>query len=482
MAPEIPQAVALVLEGARTAKIRALDLDGKPLAGVGFHPWIIRKEGRRSFLNLSNYQFVSAKTDPDGLATFDWLPPTKGPLEFWPRLKGFGRHRAILEEGATETVTVKLAKTETIRGHVFRPDGSPAPGIRIDAIGTGDGLDSGRGGARSAADGSYEMAVPAGEGYAVSIQDAEWVAPSRLDVVLLQGQPVDGVDFKLTRGTIIRGRVTVGARRPTGAEYLLFFNQACGRGPDVIDERGRKVPRQIRRQFNARSDAEGRYSIRVAPGTYTISGPPRTGQERVTVRDEAEQVRDYRMPRPEKGPISGRIVEGPSNKGVAGAKVEIVAATPIGHRFTVSADADGRFRAERALDKLIIFAKNTDGSLGAMVEVGAEAEEAVIPIVPTATASGLLLDEQGMPAANQLLDWGRYVFFGEGENALRMTCFGTRVVTDASGKFTLPSLVVGQEYAISVRRGNAFPAAGVVRPETPAPIDLGTLRIGADRP
>ena len=54
-------------------------------------------------------------------------------------------------------------------------------------------------------------------------------------------------------------------------------------------------------------------------------------------------------------------------------------------------------------------------------------------------------------------------------------------MTDKDGRFTLPSLVVGQEYNIAVQRENRLPAAGVVRPEKPGPIDLGTLQVGALR-
>ena len=47
-AADIPMAVSLSRDGARTARIKAVDGDGKPLAGVGFYPWLLHKEGRRS--------------------------------------------------------------------------------------------------------------------------------------------------------------------------------------------------------------------------------------------------------------------------------------------------------------------------------------------------------------------------------------------------------------------------------------------------
>ena len=481
-ASDLPATINLVLDGIRTAKIRAVDVDGKPIAGAGFGPWLIHKEGRRSFLNLGDYRAFTATTDADGVATFDWLPQTKDPLQFWPQSEDYANRRVILEEGVTGPVTAKLTRNEAIRGHVSWPDGSPAPSILIGADGTGQGMDDGGGRARSAADGSYEMRVPSGEAYAVYVEDEAWAAQSRLDVVILPSRPVDGVDFRLSRGTMIRGSVTVGpGDRPASGQYIRLDESTFTRAPAEVRVEGDRRWREVRRQFGAMTDGEGRYSIRVGPGTFTIMGPPRTSNEKVTVRDEPELIRDFRMPRPEKGPITGQVVASAGDKGIAGAKVEIVALNNHGRPFTVTADADGRFQTERDLDRLVVHAQNPDGSLGAIVEVGAEDPEVVIAISPTATATGLLLDEQGKPASNQPLDWGRSVYLDE-EQKLSSTCFAPKVVTDAAGKFTLPSLVVGQEYDISVRRENVYHATGMVRPKAPGPIDLGTLQIGAYRP
>jgi thiol-disulfide isomerase/thioredoxin len=172
------------------------------------------------------------------------------------------------------------------------------------------------------------------------------------------------------------------------------------------------------------------------------------------------------------------VLSSASDSGVAGAKVEIVAANMLAVPFEVTADANGRFRAERSLDPLVIWARSPDGSLGAIVEAGAEDTEVSIALSPTATATGMLLDEQGKPAANQKLYWGRRVSL-DPEKRTWMTCFAPTVVTDGEGKFMLPSLVVGQEYGIAVQRENTYPAAGAVRPEKPGPIELGTLRVGA---
>ena len=54
-----------MLDGARTVRIKAIDRDGKPLAGVDFSPWLLHKEGRRSDVNLASGIFGST-TGPDG--------------------------------------------------------------------------------------------------------------------------------------------------------------------------------------------------------------------------------------------------------------------------------------------------------------------------------------------------------------------------------------------------------------------------------
>ena len=102
-----------------------------------------------------------------------------------------------------------------------------------------------------------------------------------------------------------------------------------------------------------------------------------------------------------------------------------------------------------------IHAATPDGKLAAIVEVGAEDTEIVISLAPTATATGILIDEQAHPVVNTPLYWGRRVFLDE-ERRISRTCFAPKVVTDSAGRFTLPSLVVGQEYEISHSKRKHF--------------------------
>ena len=69
------------------------------------------------------------------------------------------------------------------------------------------------------------------------------------------------------------------------------------------------------------------------------------------------------MPRPQKGTLTGRVVvAGANNEGVAGARVDIAATSEYSSPFTVTANAEGRFRSERLLDPLLLCAHSPTGS------------------------------------------------------------------------------------------------------------------------
>jgi thiol-disulfide isomerase/thioredoxin len=119
--------------------------------------------------------------------------------------------------------------------------------------------------------------------------------------------------------------------------------------------------------------------------------------------------------------------------------------------------------------------------LGALVQAGKDDTEIVIGVSPTAKAAGILLDESGQPAANRELSWGRYTFVDD-DQGIGMFCFVPKVMTDAKGRFTLPEMIVGEDYSVSIQRDNRFKMAALVRPERPGPIDLGTIQAGRYQP
>ena len=478
----LPERLALTLDGVRKAQIRAVDSKGTPVAGVGFHPWLLQKEGRRGHVNLPDGRAFVAKTDATGLATFDWLPLVKDSLIFWPQPGPYAHRRVEVEAGAAQPVLTTLWRNGTIRGIVRNADGSPAAGIRLLARGGGPKLremgasDEGSGQAITTTDGSYAMEVPPDETYAVWVDDPDRAATTRFGVPVGEGLAVSGVDFALRPGTVIRGRVTIGPEdRPAAGQYV-----AVTESPRTADAADVELNIAPSRYASARTDAEGRYNLRVGPGRYGLRNPSRSGDaEEVTVGNEAEIVLDFHMERPNQGPISGRVIRADDpDRGVAGAKIHGVVADPSQNPDLVAeADAEGRFRARRWLDKMVVCASSPDDSLGGIVEITGDDAEVVIPVAPTAQAKGLILDERGHPLAKTALRSGRRVYLGGKDNPWR-TAFSPKVVTDAEGRFLLPRLIVGQKYDITVPRDNGFVPVAAIAPEEAVSIDLGTLRIG----
>ena len=262
---EASDAVDLVLEGARTVTVKAVDSSGRPIPDVAIYPWIFRKDGKTvpegpiapdmqgqsASVNMSGSLAVRVKTDAQGIATFDWIPEMKASLQFnvsdhrydspYNRLPGelqdtslWARARRAFEDvrdGVSSwangaTLTMRLLRTEAIRGRVTRPDGRPAAGVEVAADGVEvERLRMGwrfRNSARTADDGTYEILAFSNQVYAVAVVDDNGAAPTRFGVIVREGEPAEGVDFQLRRGTFIHGTLTQGPDRWLGSRSACW--------------------------------------------------------------------------------------------------------------------------------------------------------------------------------------------------------------------------------------------------------------------
>ncbi|MDR3620387.1 MAG: sigma-70 family RNA polymerase sigma factor [Paludisphaera borealis] len=494
----LPAVVALTLDAPRTVRVKALGGDGKPVAGVDFYVWTLHKDGRQSLVNYMS-RLHHATADADGIATFDWLPKTQSNFAFFPTSAAYAHRRAVLQRDG-ETYVARLARTETIRGRVWLPDGSPASDVRVVAMGSGRGLEHGSGRGRTEADGSYEMAVPPGEVYIVYVEDENWAAPSRLDVFVRGGKPVEGVDFRLGKGTVVRGTVTSELNGRPAVGELVVLTENAKEPPEGLEPEpesyeimgdGRPirtipVPRswdpgfRLSRQAHATTDGRGRYAIRVGPGDYELkAGSMQAKGEAITVANEPELVHDLRVriePRVREILLTG-MAFGPDGKPVVGADVRIndEEGRQVFGMFPTRTDADGRFRIQRTALKAHLEVKSADGSLAGFAEIARDQKDVSLSLDPTASASGGLLDDVGQRAAGkEITYWGRWIVAGEQRAG---PTFIWRAMTDDEGRFTLPSLLVGWTYEVFTMRGNDAVKLGVAAPKAPGPLDLGTLRM-----
>ena len=151
-----PERARLVLDGARTVRIRAVDSAGKPVPGVAIVPDTIFKKGKLRSIQISASP-VQALTDERGVATFDWLPSDiQAGMSFVVfSASSYSAKPLVLEPGKPDAeLTAHLVRFTTISGKVTQPDGSPASGIAVMAYGVGNAHPASWGRARTAVDGS----------------------------------------------------------------------------------------------------------------------------------------------------------------------------------------------------------------------------------------------------------------------------------------------------------------------------------------
>ena len=362
-----PESARLVLNGVHPVRVKLVDSSGSPVKGVEISPITILKCGKLFTGNVSVFP-AGAATNEQGLATLDWFPrDVAEATAMWVVSKSYSMPKFLLvhTEKLDDVVTAQVFRCTPISGKVTRADGSPAAGIRVEAAGAGAAYPAGSGVARTAVDGSYTMDLPPNQSYLVYVVDDDLAAPSQSGVVVREGKPRAGVDFRLGRGSLIHGQVTAGPEaQPAPGVGVGLIEQ----GPAVPDGTFADQPRPVlfeSAQRVAGTDSQGRYAFRVGPGNYEVSGPSEPGErtptETLKVGDGEEIRRDFRISRLRRAlPMVRGVVRAKSSDGatIAGA---VVVAEPIGGRRSAQtygfADAQGRFELPRLFGRCDVYAQ-----------------------------------------------------------------------------------------------------------------------------
>src|SRR5262249_7334094 len=141
----LPPELALTLNGARTARIHALDSLGRPVPGINVVPWVVSKQGQTNSANLSGFQsqLERTRTDSNGIATIDWMPVdlAHGVTFLAPSRDVHLPRSPTLDPASKDDVVdleMQLLRVTKISGIVRTPDGKPAAGIVLQAEGRGD--------------------------------------------------------------------------------------------------------------------------------------------------------------------------------------------------------------------------------------------------------------------------------------------------------------------------------------------------------
>jgi RNA polymerase sigma factor (sigma-70 family) len=487
----LPEQLTMTLDGARTVRVKAVDRDDHPIAGVNVGLSSIQKASHDWFNNWfdSNAELWPV-TDRDGIAVLDWLP---APLGNGMALSGYAEGLYDLQpawipgDRPVDSVTITFLPVETLSGRVTHADGRPAAGVRVSV--SGHGPADGRGGnawnglALTDADGRYRVKALSEQVYVVAVKGKEWAAPYRADVVVHAGKPVDGVNFVLGRPTRMHGRLTVGKVGKPAPRSSILVMISRDMASDTIGIRGKKYHPQAEMHEWVPTDEHDEYEIFLGPGEYRMTGPGQV--DAVTLRipadnPPAEITQDIdETPGPTTGPFAVQVVDA-ANRPVAGVVVEgWYPSTRARRRFVEQkTDEEGRFRTDRTHTPLVLRARSADGKVAGVTRIDADVAECRLVVGPVATATGRLLDLDGKALAQRYLRHGIRIHDDEEEDRPFYDAFGGSVPTDAQGRFSLPDMVPGQTYHVVLELAEGG-GRGVttVTPKGPGALDLGDLRV-----
>jgi beta-lactamase regulating signal transducer with metallopeptidase domain len=477
---ELPAQISLTLDGARALSVRAEDSAGKALPGIDFIPWSVHKKGRISYVNLAGagaLKYASLRTDREGSASFTWIPhDLKGGVTFLARDRKYHLPEAPHFDLAQpdRPLLARLLRNVPLSGKVLLPGGKPAAGILLQIEGRGNTGHYFRDLTRTGADGSYRLEVYPGQSYLIAVTDERWAAPSRRGLLVREGQPQKDLDIRLGKGTLIRGRVTLGRdRKPAEGQTVTLIEQ----GSPIAQEVGGVWAQREDLVRWALTDKDGRYRVRVGPGTYKLAGPNSPHQwEELTVMAKETLERDFHLDRLPRGRLTGEVVaRAVDGKPVAGAIVKGESIGALGHAgLEAVADGRGRFEVERWRDKMWLYARNPAGTLATVVTVGADDDTVKLVLTEAGQLKGRVVDKNGKAVVGVRILCVLRIGPKDNPHA-RVTLY---TETDEAGRFTLPGMVLGAQCTV-----NAFDTEGSetlreLPVDRAATVDLGDLVFG----
>ncbi len=442
----LPSEVNLTLLAAPPLRIKVVDSKGGPVAGLVIKPIHLYRTGKKDSVHARLCESVSAATDPQGVASFDWLPTGLGLTRFTiDRQAGYSCPDDLqYDPGGRAEITARVLRATRLGGTVRLPDGRPARQVLVRANGWGQetGGVQGMVTARTGNDGRYALDVPPERAYMVTVVDEAWAARSVANVVVREGRAQDGLDFELVKGTLLRGRITEGRdhRSSPGARVMLI-------------EQGGVLPKDFRGVLGNKgqlmrgtttTDAEGRYQFRVGPGRYTVQSAnglqvPETVS--VEVKNEPEIDRDLTLKVSTPEPIfKGIVVEKTATGERPVAKARIMA-SPFG--TSVAADEQGRFELERKPGAVVLYAYSEDKGLAGFITFSAGEDHGRVVISKAASVTGRVIDTQGKPRARSRVG----VRLSPARDA--SSRFGFTIMCDEQGHFSLRWAPAGSEGELS---------------------------------
>jgi RNA polymerase sigma factor (sigma-70 family) len=511
--PDALQPEAVVrLDPPQTLRGRLVDLQGNPAAGVPLR--LVQVKGP-----LSGRDGFVAEPVTGGLRTDDqgWFTLGRLGRNWTVRLDvhddRFARQTLEFETREPErpeAPTRSLAPAHVLMGQVTYADtGRPVAGARLVVEARQDGRYFNLAGAsdgRTDADGRFRLLPYAGNFFTLFVHPPEGEPYLLLQktVTVPRGERQQEVNLALQRGVLVRGKVTeAGSGKPVAGASVKVW-QRDARDPVLL-------PGMIDRKMVA-SGPDGVFQVVVPPmpGELLVKGPTADYLHRGIGPIQAEFVAASGLPfypdrvvpvdlQPGVPPpdvavtlhrgvtVRGRV-EGPDGRPVARALLVARGYLPLGTYFyhdSVQPVREGRFELPGCDPRKThrVYCLDAEHRLGAVVDLPGRPEEdgepAPVRLAPCGAAVVRLIDPQGRPLANFLVNQDRRLLAlnllataawpfdsGKGisqaeplhplrlETTLHWALPDKDLRTDARGRLTFAPLIPGARYRLNIWEGN----------------------------
>lgn len=466
------------------------------MADASVDPWYITKPNKGDMFNFSGLSAFIRFTDASGKTVFPLIPSDNTErVNFWVHRDGFtSPQRWIWDPASSKAdLTATLVPRVHLAGRVIGQDDRPVGRAQVRIGGAGYQFDDFREQLETKDDGTFALDVDPEMYYVFVAQKDHQVSPATTELIH-KTPPGSPIELKLQAGIRVYGTVTAGPNNeplPNLFVSLLLWDHSYEELPAAQQFpgglAGRKTISAVTWQ-HVKSDKQGNFEFYSCPGELQTDcgfGFDRNTQN-FTLSERPKQIAiHFASNAPVPTPLHGRIVRADQPEiAISGATLSGFPLDLDNHGIINpqgTSDPSGKFEIRRAFSDMYLNIESADRSLGTVVLVKLADDNLTIPLGPTSSAHGRLLDSAGQPWAKQRIEYGMTI--RAKESKLSTQCFGGRVNTESDGTFTLHGMVSGHDYEFTLVTADKEGAPGLwrrlgrVTPNPGRSIQLGDVSV-----